>query len=172
MFKLIKPKTKIIFINHTTLSSNNSWKIKIIIYFLFILNAVVFVNRFDFLFIKKKLIFFSKKIFLIENGIDVDFFSNYKKKKNNTFKIGIACRIDASRPYRLIAKSLLHPLIKNFNIHFSVCGKGNDLIKFRKFIKINKLTNKVSFEGFLYGNKLKKWFNSLDLYVLIFFNFN
>jgi len=173
LYKFFHKKTKLVFINHTTLQSPNYWKIKLACFFLFWIDAFVLLNEKDYDFLKKKYYLYKKNFFLIKNGININYFSRTKlytkpkfnpKNKPKLFKIGIACRIDASRPYRLLVKTLLHPNIQNFNIILSVCGKGNDLTKFKKFVFEQNLKDRVFFEGFLYGNKLKSWFASLDLY--------
>lgn len=165
-YKFFFKKTKLIFVNHTTLKSPNSWKISLAIKFLFFFDAFVVLNEEDYNLIIKKNNSYLKKIFLIKNGVNINYFSNkIKNNKDKIFKIGMACRIDGSRPYRLIAQSLADPLINNLKIIFSICGEGDDLVKFRKFLYRNNLQNKVIFEKFLYGNNLKKWYNSLDLYV-------
>lgn len=165
-YKFFYKKTKLIFINHTTLKSQNSWKISLACKFLFFIDAFIILNKEDYNLIIKKYNLHSKKIFLIKNGVNTNYFSNkIIKNKKNFFKIGMACRIDASRPYRLVAQSLIDPLIKNLNIVFSLCGEGNDIKKFKKFLCNQNLENKVIFENFLHGNNLKKWYSSLDLYV-------
>ena len=167
-YKFFYKKTKLIFINHTTLKSNNFWKIKLACKLLFFLDAFVVLNKEDYNSIVKKNKFYSKKIFLIENGININYFSRKIKKnknKNKNFKIGMACRVDGSRPYKLIAQSLLDPLIKNLNIVFSLCGDGSDFSKFKNYLYKNNLRKKVILEKFLQNKKLKKWFSSLDLYI-------
>jgi|688.fasta_scaffold203976_2 glycosyltransferase involved in cell wall biosynthesis len=166
-YKFFYKKTKLVFINHTTLTTPNLWKIKLICKFLFYIDAIVFVNKSDFNKMKKLNKLYSKKFNLIENGINTKKYPTifFKKKKSKTFKIGMACRVDSSRPYNLIVNSLLEKKIKNLNISFSLCGDGSDFYNFNKFIKEKNLCDKVKLEGYLSDKKLNTWFSSLDLYV-------
>jgi glycosyltransferase involved in cell wall biosynthesis len=78
----------------------------------------------------------------------------------------MACRVNSFyKKYNLIAESLLSKNIKNLNIHFSLAGNGKDLNSFKKKIKQLGLNNKIRLEGYLEEKKLKKWYNSLDLYI-------
>ena len=78
----------------------------------------------------------------------------------------MACRVNSFyKKYNLIAESLLSKNIKNLDIHFSLAGNGEDLNSFKKKIKQLGLNNKIRSEGYLEEKKLKKWYNSLDLYI-------
>ena len=61
--------------------------------------------------------------------------------------------------------SLLSKELKDLNICFSVAGTGEDLKNFRNRIEKNKVGHKIKLEGSMNEIKLKKWYNSLDLYV-------
>lgn len=166
IYKLFNPSVKIVFVNHTPLASSNFWKVKIIRNFLILFDAWISINKIDFYYMKSMHKTFLKKFFYIENGVNINFFSNQKiKKKEKVFKIGMACRIDNTKEYKLIARALKHSKIKNLNIKFSLCGSGSDLANFKKFLLDEKLTNRVILEGNLFDEKLKNWFRSLDLYV-------
>jgi glycosyltransferase involved in cell wall biosynthesis len=78
----------------------------------------------------------------------------------------MACRINSLyKKYNLIAESLSSKNLKNLNIQFSLAGNGEDLNNFKKKINKLKLDHKVKLEGYLEEKKLKKWYNSLDLYI-------
>ena len=78
----------------------------------------------------------------------------------------MACRVNSFyKKYNLIAESLLAKNIENLNINFSLAGNGEDLNNFKKKIKQLGLNKKIKLEGYLEEKKLKKWYNSLDLYI-------
>lgn len=67
--------------------------------------------------------------------------------------------------YHLILKALMSEELKSLNIKFSLAGSGKDLRNFQNKIKKYNLSKKISVENYLSHLKLKKWYNSLDLYV-------
>jgi glycosyltransferase involved in cell wall biosynthesis len=51
------------------------------------------------------------------------------------------------------------------NIRFSLAGSGEDFFNIKNKVIELKLNNKIKLEGYLNEIKLKKWFESLDLYI-------
>jgi glycosyltransferase involved in cell wall biosynthesis len=163
-YKIFFPLTKIIYINHTPINKF-TYKDFIIRKLDLFINKFVCLNQEAYIFYKKKLKLQSSKISCITNGININFFSKSKFKKKN-FKIGMACRVNSFyKKYNLIAESLLAKNIENLNINFSLAGNGEDLNNFKKKIKQLGLNKKIKLEGYLEEKKLKKWYNSLDLYI-------
>jgi glycosyltransferase involved in cell wall biosynthesis len=163
LYKIIFPKTIIIYINHTPI---NKFTLKdfIIRKCNLFINKFVCLNKEAYFFYKKKLQL--SKITYITNGININFFSQLNVKKNKFFKIGMACRVNLHKKYSLIAHALLSKNIRDLNIKFSLAGDGEDLNNFREKIKkLNLYNNKIKLEGYLDEKKLKKWYNTLDLYI-------
>jgi glycosyltransferase involved in cell wall biosynthesis len=165
LYKIFSPTTKLIYINHTPINKF-VYKDFIISKFDFFINKFICLNKEAYIFYKKELKIQSSKISCISNGININFFSTSNFKKKNYFKIGMACRINSLyKKYNLIAESLSSKNLKNLNIQFSLAGNGEDLNNFKKKINKLKLDHKVKLEGYLEEKKLKKWYNSLDLYI-------
>jgi glycosyltransferase involved in cell wall biosynthesis len=165
LYKIFFPFTKIIYINHTPINKF-TYKDFIIKKLNLFISKVICLNQEAYIFYKKELKLQSSKISCITNGININFFSRTNLKKKKYFKIGMACRINSFyKKYDLIAESLLSSNLKNLNIHFSLAGNGEDLNNFKKKIKQLELNKKIKLEGYLKEKKLKKWYNSLDLYI-------
>ena len=86
---------------------------------MFILKFIIFIDKIVVLnketqnSFKKKFNISSDKIKLIQNGININFFKEFKKVKKNYFKIGMACRVNKLKKYDLIMNSLLTKEIKD-----------------------------------------------------------
>jgi glycosyltransferase involved in cell wall biosynthesis len=163
-YKFFFSNTKIIYINHTPINQF-TWRDKLIISLAAFINKIVTLNRNTYFFLKKKIKFKSSKIFLIPNGINTSFYSKKNFTTRNYFKIGMACRINKKKRYDLIIQSLLLRNIKKLNIRFSLAGSGEDFFNIKNKVNELKLNNKIKLEGYLNEIKLKKWFESLDLYI-------
>lgn len=166
-YKLFFPQIKIFLIYH---NSKNLFSTKDFIFKIFksFINKIIFLNYESYLFFKKKFKLTSKKISLIDNGINLNLFSSikYKNIKKKFFKIGMACRIEKIKKYNLILKALNAKNLKKLNIKFSLVGTGADLKNFRLKVLDLKLQNKILTPGYLNESSLKKWYSSLDLYIL------
>ena len=77
----------------------------------------------------------------------------------------MACRVNKLKKYNMILDALKTKRLSNRKIKFSLAGSGEELDSFKKRVSRYKLKNKVIIEGYLNQNRLKKWFNSIDLYV-------
>lgn len=164
IYKLIFKKTKIIYVNHKYIKGID-WRDLFILKFIIFIDKIVVLNKETQNSFKKNFNISSDKIKLIQNGININFFKEFKKTKKNYFKIGMACRVNKLKKYDLIMNSLLTKEIKDLNIQFSLAGTGEDLENFRERIEKNKVNHKIKLEGSMDEIKLKKWYNSLDLYV-------
>jgi len=165
IYKFFFFRTKIIFINHTP-NLDLTWKNKFVTFFDIFINKYVLLNNDTYKFFTKKYKINKKKLLIIQNAINIKFFSKKKKIKTNFFKIGMACRLDAKQKrYNLILKALLSKKLKDLKIKFTLAGSGQDLENFRKKVHENNLSKKIILEGYLNHIKLRRWYNSLDLYV-------
>lgn len=163
-YKIFFPGTKIIYINHTPIN-NFTWRDRLIISLSLFINKIVTLNKKTYIFYKKKNKSNLSKVVLIPNGINTNFFSRLNTTKKNYYKIGMACRINKNKKYNLIIDSLLSKEIKDLNIKFSIAGTGNDFYNIKNKIKRLELKDKIKLEGYLNEVKLKKWFETLDLYI-------
>jgi glycosyltransferase involved in cell wall biosynthesis len=163
-YKIFFPGTKIIYINHTPIN-NFTWRDRLIISLSLFINRIVTLNKKTYIFFKKKNKSNLSKVVLIPNGINTNFFSKLNTTKKSYYKIGMACRMNKNKKYNLIIDSLLSKEIKDLNIKFSIAGTGNDFYNIKNKIKRLELKDKIKLEGYLNEVKLKKWFESLDLYV-------
>lgn len=162
-YKFFNKKIKIIFVCHNSLITH-TWRdgfAKILSPFF---NKFVLLNKETFLFYKNKFKINLNKIILITNGIDAKKFK-FRKIKKKYFKIGMACRVNHLKKYDLILNAINSNILKNCNIKFSLAGEGEELRNFKKKVSILKLNKKVITEGYLKEDRLKKWFNTLDLYI-------
>ena len=163
IYKLFKQTVKIFYINHKAINLWN-WKESLVKLFYIFLDRYVFLNKYSYDFAKKNFSLPVKKICLITNGINTDFFRSVPVK-NFVFKIGMACRVNKLKHYDLIANCLNTNILNKFNIKFSLAGSGEDLDAFKKRVKNLGIKKKVETIGYLNETKLKKWYKSLDLYV-------
>jgi glycosyltransferase involved in cell wall biosynthesis len=165
-YKFFFPNVKLFYISHTPLNLIK-WKDKIIKYFHKYLDKIIFLNKDSLIYFKKKFNLIPKNTCLITNGINHDFFSQtfHNDKKIKNFRIGMACRVNRSKYYDLIANSLNSNVLKNLNIEFQLAGDGEDLNNFRIRIKKMGLQNKIKIIGYLNEIKLRKWYKTLDLYI-------
>ena len=164
IYKLFFKKIIIIYINHTPIN-NITWKDAFVKKFNFFIDRFILLNKKSYLFYKKRFNIPLKKISLITNGINIKFFSKSYLRKKKYFKIGMACRVNKLKKYDLILESLLTKELKNLDIIFSLAGVGEDLNNFKNKINELKINNKIKTEGYLDEINLKKWYNSLDLYI-------
>ena len=140
---------------------------KLIINFFYSLIAadkvILVSNRKDFLNLLSKYI---KKIKIIENGIDINFF---KKKyiKKPFFTIGMACRFVPQKKPDLLVDVVKK--YKNFflekKIKIVFAGVGPDLIKLKNIVKKNTLEKIISFKGYLNEIQMANWLNQLSIFV-------
>lgn len=162
-YKLFYRKVKIFYINHRALNLLN-WKDMMMKTFHTFLDKLIFLNKSSYDFAKKNFNIPTKKIRLITNGINTDFFRPIFFKKK-TFKIGMACRVNKLKHYDLIANSINTNILKKFNIKFSLAGTGDDLSNFKTRVKNLGIEKNIETTGYLNEASLKRWYASLDLYI-------
>lgn len=171
IYKLIFKNIKIVFVSHQPLSNHglrDSFVIKVTRY----IDKIILLNREIFLIYKK---IFNKnlnKLDLIFNGINIDFFSRSNKSKtrsnhskNRVFKIGMACRLNKQKKYDIIMEALKTKSLNKLKIQLSLAGDGEELINIKKKIKQGNLQKKIECTGYLNEKQLKKWYETLDLYI-------
>jgi len=164
LYKIFFKKLKIIYVNHTPLNLMRP-KDMLIKYFHIFLDRFVFINKSTFVFARNNFKICFKKICVITNGINVDFFAPIYVKKSNVFKIGMACRVNRLKHYDLIANAINSNLLKNYNIQFLLAGDGEDLSKFKIRVKKLGIQKKIKYLGNLNEIQLKKWYADLNLYI-------
>ena len=124
-------------------------------------------NKDNYNFYKKIIKINKKKILLIPNGININFFVR-KKYKNSSkiFKIGMATRLDGiEKMPELIIDSLKLIESNKLKINFYIAGDGKRKKIIENKIKEHELENRCIMSGYLNQSQLKKWYNELDLYV-------
>jgi glycosyltransferase involved in cell wall biosynthesis len=164
LYKIFCRRVKLIYVNHKPLNFLDS-KDRMMKYFQIFIYKFVFLNKKTISFVKKNFYIPVKKICLITNGVNTDFFSPIDGKKSKVFKVGMACRVNKIKCYDLIANALNHSLLKHLNIEFSLAGEGEDLIHFKKRVKNMGLQKKIKFVGNLDELNLKKWYAQLNIYI-------
>ena len=165
IYKFFFKNVKIIYVNHKY-AKGIDWKDLFNLRFHFYIDEIVVLNKETLNIYRKKFNLSLNKLHLIKNGVNINFFKRFKKiRKKKYFKIGMACRVNKLKKYDLILDSLLSKDVKNLKIKFSLAGLGEDLEKFKKRIITNKLNDKIKLEGNLNQVELRKWYNSLDLYI-------
>jgi glycosyltransferase involved in cell wall biosynthesis len=162
-YKLFFRKTKIFYINHLAPNLFN-WKDLMMKSLHIFYDKLILLNKESYDFVKKKFSISKKKITLISNGINTNFFRPILVKKN-FFKIGMACRLVKTKRYDLILNSINSSYLNQLNIKFSLAGTGEDLANFKKRVKKIKTKKNVEITGYLNEISLKKWYASLDLYI-------
>ena len=158
--------TKIIFVDHQSATTKNYRdNIVISICKLFVDHFVV-LNKDNYKLLNRQFIINKKKITLIPNGINLQFYKKkQKKKKNKLLKIGMAGRINSKRYHELIIKSLNSKTLKHLDIDCSFAGEGELKEKLKKIVREKNLDKKIFFNNNLNKLQLKKWYLNLDLYI-------
>jgi glycosyltransferase involved in cell wall biosynthesis len=155
----------IIYVDHKPFNLKN-FRDYITLFFMFIFaKYIITINYKNFFFIKKYSNFFSSKILLIKNGVNVNEFSpKCKKNKKNYFLFGMASRINKDKFHDLIIDAICNKnLNSNIICHFAGDGEYKDIL-IQRVIK-EKLTKKIIFLATLNKKDYKKWLNKIDLYV-------
>lgn len=164
IYKLLIKNIKIVYVNHQPLSNHGLRDIFVIKVARYI-DKIILLNRETFLIYKK---IFNKnlnKLDLIFNGININFFSKSNRSKNRIFKIGMACRLNKQKKYDIIIKALKTKSLNKLKIQLSLAGDGEELINIKKMIKQSNLQKKIECTGYLNEKQLKKWYETLDLYI-------
>ena len=158
--------TKIIFVDHQSLNTKNYRDNIIISVSKLFVDHFVVLNQDNFRLLNQKFMVNKKKITLIPNGIDLQFYKKKKKREKNKFlKIGMAGRINSMRYHELIINSLSSKTLKYLNINCSFPGEGELKEVLKNTVIEKNLNKKIFFNNNLNKLKLKKWYLSLDLYI-------
>lgn len=165
IYKILNPNVKLFYINHKPISLLD-WRDKQIKYFSNFFDKIVVLNKNSLNLINYLYEVPFKKISIIPNGVNTNFFiPKLNKKKFSFLKMGMACRVNKNKLYDIIANAINDNSLKNLNIKFSLAGTGEDLENFKARIKHIGLQEKIEFVGHLNQTDLKKWLANLDLYI-------
>ena len=165
LYKIISYKNpKIIYVDHTPNNLKSFKDFFICKISKLIIDFFIVLNKDSYNYFIENIRLNSKKIKIIPNAINKNFIKNddKKNKTKNILVVGMASRINNLKRHDLIIEAIQHDIIKNFNIKAYLDGGGEN---------INLLKNKIfkknifKFFGVLELKKLKKWYNSLDLYI-------
>lgn len=166
IYKLFFSK-KIIYVDHWNVNTQKLKKKIITIFIKYLFEKIIVLNNDNYNFFKKNFRVKEKKILLIPNGININFFKK-KKYKNSSgiFKIGMATRLDGIEKLpELIIDSLKMIEPDKLKINFYIAGDGKRKKIIENKIKEHNLENHCIMNGYLSQSELKKWYNELDLYV-------
>lgn len=116
---------------------------------------------------KFKWLYQPKKISIINNGIDLNFFKPAVKHLTEEKIIGMQSRIVAIKDHSTLIKAFA--LIKQQNpcikIKLKIAGSGDQLESLQAFVKEAGLQNEILFTGLLNEMELLDFIHSLDIYV-------
>ena len=158
--------TKIIFVDHQSFNTKNYRDNIIISVCKLFVDHFVVLNQDNYKLLNQQFMIDKKKITLIPNGIDLQFYKKIKRKKRKkNLKIGMAGRINSMRYHELIINSLNSTTLKNLDINCSFPGEGELKEKLKKIVIEKNLDKKIFFNNNLNKLKLKKWYLKLDLYI-------
>jgi glycosyltransferase involved in cell wall biosynthesis len=158
--------TKVIFVDHQSLNTKNYRDNIIISVCKLFVDHFVVLNQDNYKLLNQQFMIDKKKITLIPNGVDLQFYKKRKRKrKKNFLKIGMAGRINFMRNHELIINSLNSPTLKHLDINCSFPGEGELKETLKKIIIEKNLDKKIIFNNNLNKLELKKWYLKLDLYI-------
>ncbi len=154
---------KIIYVDHKPkkLKSNKD-KLLCKFFDLFIDNFVV-LNDANYLVLLKDYKINKSKIIKISNGINL-FKNRQNKKNNNIINIGMAGRLNSTKHFDILIKSVQSLLDKKIKVRCTLAGDGEEKQKLKRIIS-NKNKKSFIFSGNLNQKKLNSWFKKIDLYV-------
>jgi glycosyltransferase involved in cell wall biosynthesis len=110
----------------------------------------------------------SKKIVIIQNGIDLDFF--YPVDKNAPCKqlvIGMAARFTPSKKQDFLVSVLerIYELEPNINLKLTFAGNGTELNRVKRIAESSSVARNITFEGLIEEKQIAPWMRNLDIYV-------
>ena len=158
--------TKIIYVDHYGLSTK-PYKDRFILEIskLFV-NHYIVLNSDNYNYLNTRLRINKKKISIINNGINLNFYKTNKSKSNKKIlKVGMAARLNSSRHHLLIIEAINSSILEGVNIQCSFAGDGELKNELKRVNKKKKLNKKFIFNNMLNQNQLKKWYSDLDLYI-------
>ena len=119
--------------------------------------------------VKKKIGSFyrSKKVNIIPNGIDLDFFCPAIKQENNTTVLGMVSRLVNIKDHITLfgAIRLMKNNYPSFNVKLLIAGDGTYRTALEKKVDELNLRDIVFFTGMLNEKDLPRFLQSLDIYI-------
>jgi len=166
-YRIFNWKTKIIIretqANH--LKTNIQWVL--LSFCLLFSDKIVFLSTEYRAEIKKRLwLFYQKKrIEVIPNGIDLDFFKPQINTISNgsVIKIGMVSRVVPIKDHETLIKAFAQLGIKD--VQLEIAGDGTTLKELKELAKKLGMSEKITFHGMLNESDLPDFFQSLDIYV-------
>ena len=108
-----------------------------------------------------------RKVTIIPNGVDIDYFKYEKLNKisrNKPIKLLYAGRLAPRKNILRLLESLKE--FSNNDYVLNIVGKGNQEIVLKEFVKQNALESKVNFLGYKSGEELLLAYKNCDVFVL------
>ena len=156
-------KTKIVYVDHNAYTVKN-FRDKIIIYFSkYFMDHYIVLNKENYNLLKKKFKIDSKKISLIENGVNLKL--KRKKIKSNNLIIGMASRINLHRRHEVIIKTIKYLKYKEIFVKCYFAGDGENILELKNYVKKLDLKDQIFFDGVIDQNKINNWYKKLNLYI-------
>lgn len=161
---LFNKHLKIIYVDHTPKQLKTFKDFFICYFFKGFIDFFVVLNKDSYLYFLKKIYINSSKIKIIPNAVNKNFIRKKIKinRKKNSLIFGMAARINKLKRHDLIINALQDEELKKFNIKCFFAGDGENIINIKNLIK-NK--NKFKFFGNLNSKELRKWYQSIDVYL-------
>ncbi|MBD3157215.1 MAG: glycosyltransferase [Candidatus Lokiarchaeota archaeon] len=106
------------------------------------------------------------KVFLIPNGVDVDWFSPAKSEKTNDFQVLSVGRLDQQKGIDVLIQAITllnQELDESLRPRFRICGTGPLAEKVDEFAQ---RTHNVSYLGFVGEKELLRRYRRADLFVM------
>ena len=157
-------KSRVFYIDHTPLDLKNFKDFIVCNFFKSIIDFFVVLNKDSYFYFLNKIKVNSKKIKIIPNAVNKEFIQKERKKKikKNSLIIGMASRINKLKRHDLIIEAIQHSDLRDYKIKCFFAGDGENLDYLKSLIKDK---SKFKFFGKIKSNKLKKWYNYLDVYI-------
>ncbi|UII33370.1 glycosyltransferase family 4 protein [Fulvivirga ulvae] len=108
-------------------------------------------------------LFDGKKVTVIPNGLDLDFFKPSPKVENPTFSIGMLSRIVPIKDHETLIRALAH--LDSEDLVLKIAGEGESIEKLQALVKNLGVEKQVIFLGRLSEDKIPTFLNELDIYV-------
>ena len=153
---------KIIYVDHTPEKLKSNKDRFLCRFFHLLIDSFVVLNDTNYTILSKDYKIDKSKIIKIPNGINL--FKSHKSKKNNIINIGMAGRLNSTKHFDILIKSVQSLLDKNIKIRCILAGDGEEKQELKKLI-LNKYKKNFTFSGNLDQKKLNSWFKKIDLYV-------
>jgi len=116
-----------------------------------------------------KIFFRSKKVVVIQNGIDLNLFKPSKGElaQKKHLMIGMAARFTKTKKQDFLIKVLeqVYKINPNINLKLSLAGNGSELNKVKRLAQKSFVNSNVIFEGLIEEKEIASWMNGLDIYV-------